>query len=91
MAVPICISTAYHLYAGAISAALIEQAGFDDWVVDDAAELPTRATVLAERYKSVAARRELAAQVRRSPVCDTAAMPAMFADQLTAMLRAARL
>jgi hypothetical protein len=90
MGVPV-LSCPNHLYAGAISAALIEQAGFADWVVDDAAELPTRASALAERYKSAAARRELAAQVRRSPVCDTAAMPAMFADQLTAMLRAARL
>jgi predicted O-linked N-acetylglucosamine transferase (SPINDLY family) len=90
MGVPV-LTCPNHLYAGAISAALIEQAGFDDWVVDDAAELPTRAAVLAERYKSAATRRELAAQVRRSPVCDTAATPAMFADQLTAMLRAARL
>jgi predicted O-linked N-acetylglucosamine transferase (SPINDLY family) len=90
MGVPV-LTCPNHLYAGAISAALIEQAGFDDWVVDDAAELPTRAAVLAERYKSAAARRELAAQVRRSPVCDTAATPAMFADQLTAMLRSARL
>jgi predicted O-linked N-acetylglucosamine transferase (SPINDLY family) len=88
MGVPV-LTCPNHLYAGAISAALIEQAGFADWVVEDPAELPARAAALAQRYRTAAARRALAAQVRCSPVCDTTAMPAMFADQLAAMLRAA--
>jgi predicted O-linked N-acetylglucosamine transferase (SPINDLY family) len=90
MGVPV-LTCPNHLYAGAISAALIEQAGFSDWVVEDPAELAPRAAVLAARYRTAASRRELAEQVRCSPVCDSETMPAMFADQLGLMLRAANL
>jgi hypothetical protein len=90
MGVPV-LTCPNHLYAGAISAALIEQAGFSDWVVEDPAELAPRAAVLAARYRTAASRRKLAEQVRCSPVCDSETMPAMFADQLCLMLRAANL
>lgn len=90
MGVPV-LTCPNHLYAGAISAALIEQAGFADWVVEDPHQLPLKAAELAATYRTAAARRELAAQIRRSPVCDTTAVPAMVADQLAAMLRAANL
>lgn len=90
MGIPV-LTCPNHLYAGAISAALIEQAGFSDWICHDPAALPSRARELAERYRSAASRRALAQQVRSSPVCDTKAMPKMFASQLKEMLRAASL
>ena len=42
---------------------------------------------LAERYRSAAARRALAKQVRQSPICDDRLMPSMFVEQLQLMLR----
>ena len=77
--------TAY--YAGAISAAILEHAGLSDHVCSDPVELPSQARWLAERYRSAAARRALALQVRESPICDDQAMPRMFVDQLQQMLR----
>ena len=90
MGIPV-LTCPNHLYAGAISAALIEQAGFSDWICHDPADLPSMARDLAERYRSAASRLALAQQVRSSPVCDTQAMPKMFASQLKEMLRAASL
>jgi len=74
-------------YAGAISAAILEHAGLADHVCADPAELPSKARSLAERYRSAAARRALAQQVRESPICDDQVMPRMFVDQLQQMLR----
>ena len=76
-------------YAGAISAAILEHAGLADHVCADPAQLPSQARWLAERYRSAAARRALAHQVRESPICDDQAMPRMFVDQLQQMLRQA--
>lgn len=90
MGVPV-LTCPNHLYAGAISAALIEQAGFADWVVEDPNQLPAKASELTRTYRSAQARRALALAVRQSPVCDTEATPRMFADQLALMLRSARL
>jgi len=88
MGIPV-LTCPNHLYAGAISAALLENAGFSDWVCEQVNELPQRAVELCRRYRSAAARRQLASQVRASAVCDTKAGPLMFADQLTLMLKAA--
>ena len=77
--------TAY--YAGAISAAILEHAGLSDHVCSDPVELPSQARWLAERYRSAAARRALALQVRESPICDDQMMPRMFVEQLQQMLR----
>ena len=74
-------------YAGAISAAILEHAGLEDHVCADSQELPAKARYLAERYRSAAARRALARQVRQSPICDDNAMPRMFIAQLQQMLR----
>ena len=90
MGIPV-LTCPNHLYAGAISAALIEQAGFRDWICHNPSDLPSMSRDLAERYRSAASRRALAQQVRSSPVCDTQAMPKMFAAQLKEMLRAASL
>ena len=76
-------------YAGTISAAILEHAGLVDHVCSDPAQLPSHARWLAERYRSAAARRALARQVRQSPICDDQSMPRMFVDQLQQMLRQA--
>ena len=90
MGIPV-LTCPNNLYAGAISAALIEQAGFADWICEQPSELLGKAQQLSSQYRSASSRRQLAEQVRRSPVCDTHAMPAMFAGQITEMLKAATL
>ena len=90
MGIPV-LTCPNHLYAGAISAALIEQAGFSDWICNDPANLSAMAAHLAAAYRTAASRRALAQQVRSSPVCNTKAMPKMFAAQLKEMLKASSL
>jgi len=58
-------------------------------VCDHPEELPEKAQELCRRYATAEARRQLAQRVRASAVCDTRAMPAMFAQQLSLMLRRA--
>ena len=77
-------------YAGAISAAILQHAGLADHICTDPDHLPVHARWLADRYRTCGARRELAAQVRQSPICDDQAMPCMFVDQLVSMLRQKR-
>jgi predicted O-linked N-acetylglucosamine transferase (SPINDLY family) len=76
-------------YAGTISAAILEHAGLEDHVCHDPAQLPSHARWLAERYRSAAARRALAQQVRQSPICDVQSMSRMFVEQLQQMLHQA--
>jgi hypothetical protein len=90
MGIPV-LTCPNNLYAGAISAALIEQAGFCDWICDQPSELLGKAQQLSSQYRSASSRRQLAEKVRRSPVCDTHAMPTMFAGQIAEMLKAATL
>ena len=89
MGIPV-LSCPNHLYAGAISAAILEHAGLGEMVCDQPSDLPQKARELCRRYASAEARRELAQRVRSSAVCDTEAMPAMFAAQLGDMLRGLR-
>ena len=77
-------------YAGAISAAILENACLADHICRDPAQLPAHARWLADKYRSSSARRELARQVRQSPICDADAMPRMFVEQLMSMLRQKR-
>ena len=56
----------------------------------DPAQLPAHARWLADRYRTSHARRDLAMQVRQSPICDAEAMPRMFVEQLLSMLRQKR-
>ena len=74
-------------YAGAISAALLKNAGLGDHICRDAGDLSSQARWLTDRYLSAASRRELAQKVRSSAVCDGDAMPRMFIEQLQLMLR----
>ena len=76
-------------YAGTISSAILEHAGLADHVCTDPDQLSHHARWLAERYRTAAARRALAHQVRQSPVCDDQSMPRMFVEQLQHMLRQA--
>ena len=86
MGIPVLTcSTPY--YAGAISSAILQHAGLADHVCSDPEHLPSHARWLAERYRTAAARRSLAQQVRESPICDDQCMPRMFVDQLEQMLR----
>ena len=89
MGIPV-LSCPNHLYAGAISAAILEHAGLGEMVCEHPEELPKKARELYRRYATARARRELAQRVRSSAVCDTKEMPAMFAEQLGAMLRRSR-
>ena len=86
MGIPV-LSCPNHLYAGAISAAILEQAGLDFMICDDPAELPHKAKELAIRYRSVNARRELAQYIRNSAICDINHTPKKFANQLLKMLK----
>ena len=86
MGIPV-LSCPNHLYAGAISAAILEHAGLSEMVCEHPEELPEKAKELCRRYASAEARRQLARRVRASAVCDTRGMPAMFAQQLSLMLR----
>jgi predicted O-linked N-acetylglucosamine transferase (SPINDLY family) len=88
MGIPV-LSGPNHLYAGAISAAILEQVGLAEMVCERQEELPTVAQRLCRQYASAKARRGLAAKVRNSAVCDTIEMPKMFAEQLGEMLRQA--
>jgi hypothetical protein len=78
-----------HLYAGAISAAILEQVGLSEMVCERQEDLPLVAKRLCREYASAKARRGLAAKVRSSAVCDTIETPKMFAGQLGEMLRQA--
>ena len=89
MGIPV-LTCPNHLYAGAISAAILEHAGLSEMVCEHPSDLPQKARELCRRYASAEARRELARRVRASAVCDTKAMPAMFAAQLGQMLRRSR-
>lgn len=86
MGIPVLTCPTPH-YAGTISAAILEHAGLAEHVCSDPAQLPSHARWLAERYRSAAARRSLAQQVRQSPICDDQSMPRMFVEQLQQMLR----
>jgi len=88
MGVPV-LTCPNHLYAGAISAALLESMGLHHCVVHDPAELPTRAAELLKRYRTPESRRELARHVRSSLVFNTTELPRLFAEQLTEMLKQA--
>ena len=77
-------------YAGAISAAILQHAGLADHICREPDQLPLHARWLADRYRSSRARRELARQVRQSPICDGEGMPRMFVEQLGSMLRQKR-
>ena len=86
MGIPV-LTSPNHLYAGAISACLLESIGLEDMVCDDPADLPARAEGLIRRYRSPSMRRSLARQVRSSALCDTSATPACFLQELTVMLK----
>ena len=89
MGIPVLTSPTPY-YAGAISAAILENAGLADHICHDQSQLPAHARWLSDRYRSSGARRELSKQVRQSPICDAEAMPRMFIEQLKLMLRQKR-
>ena len=85
MGIPVLTSPTRY-YAGAISAAILEHAGLADHICSEPTELPSHARWLAQRYRTARARKDLARQVRQSPIFDDQMMPLMFVDQLQQML-----
>ena len=86
MGIPV-LTSPNHLYAGAISAAILEQAGLEFMICEDPNQLPHKAKELCARYRSAGARRELAQHVRNTAICDTKKTPKAFAKQLLKMLK----
>ena len=86
MGIPVLTSPT-NLYAGAISSSILRYAGLEDHICHNEEDLPAHARWLAHRYHSAASRRELAVQVRTSPICDPCVMPSMFVEELCKMLR----
>ena len=90
MGIPV-LTCPNHLYAGAISAAILENAGLRAMVCERPEDLPQRARQLCDQYRTAQSRRELAKAVRRSAVCDVTATADVFAEQIGLMLKAASL
>lgn len=86
MGIPV-LTTPTPYYAGAISSAILCHAGLSDHICSDVNELASHARWLANRYHSASSRRQLALEVRNSPLCDSSSMPKMFIQQLQLMLR----
>ena len=86
MGIPV-LTSPNHLYAGAISAAILEQAGLEFMICEDPNQLPHKAKELCALYRSAGARRELAQHVRNTAICDTKKTPKAFAKQLLKMLK----
>jgi len=77
------------LYAGAISAALLEAAGLPDGIVSSESDLLPAATRLLQHYRQPQQRRALARRIREGPLCAVDSMPQRFAVELGEMLKLA--
>jgi predicted O-linked N-acetylglucosamine transferase (SPINDLY family) len=86
MGVPV-LTCPNNLYAGAISASLLESIGLDTMVSRQVSQLPETAAGLYTQYRSPKSRHQLAAFVRNSPLCNTAVLPRHFSAALTSMLK----
>ena len=75
------------LYAGAISAALLEHLGFSEWIAEEPSQLVEKALMLLNRHKSADARMKLAHHVRSSSLCDTDLIPSEFSKQIIEMFK----
>jgi len=87
MGVPV-LTSPNSLYAGAISAGLLEGLGLSDFIVVHAAELPSRASFLLSHYQKPEARIDLARHVRSSLMCNPFEFSKLFAGELSSMLKA---
>ncbi|WP_186498514.1 hypothetical protein [Synechococcus sp. A15-24] len=90
MGIPV-LTSPNHLYAGAISSAIIEHAGFTEWIAEHPDELPQKASELFERYRTADSRRALANHIRSSSLCDTLNTPRIFSEQLIEMMKCSNL
>lgn len=77
------------LYAGAISAALLEAAGLAEGIVSSESDLVPAATRLLQHYGQPQQRRALARRIRQGPLCAVDSMPQRFAAELGEMLKLA--
>jgi len=78
------------LYAGAISAALLDHAGLSHLVCSSEAELATYAQRIYQEYSTVSSRRILAKNIRSSPLCSPDIVARNFSNALSTMLRSKR-
>lgn len=88
MGVPV-LTCPTSLYAGSISASILDYLGLENCVVKDQRDLPSRLAYLFQQYKSPESRRSLAALVRSSLICDPMRYSRQFSKQLREMLRTA--
>jgi len=86
MGIPV-LTSPNNLYAGAISSAIIEHAGFPGWIAENSCDLPQKASELFERYRTADSRRGLAQHIRSSSLCDTLNTPRIFSEQLKEMMK----
>lgn len=86
MGIPV-LTCPNHLYAGAISAALLEHLGFNDWIAEEPSQLTEKASMLLNRYQTAEARFQLANEIRSSPLCDKNIIPCIFSNQLLEMFK----
>jgi hypothetical protein len=86
MGVPV-LTCPNNLYAGAISASLLESVGLNSMVCTNPSQLPDTASELLQQYRSPISRRNLGFLIRNSQLCDTQATPRHFSEAITSMLK----
>jgi len=76
------------LYAGAITAAILEQLGFEDWICHGTKEMLAKSDRIYQTYRHPHQRLDLARQVRSSALFDTHSTPLAFSHSLRQMIQA---
>jgi len=88
MGVPV-LTQPTNLYAGSISAALLDAVGLSEGIVTCENQLVPQSLNLLRKYQQASARSSLARAIRRSVLCDVEKMPKLFASELKQMIRTA--
>jgi len=86
MGIPV-VTVPTNLYAGSISAALLNAVGLSDFIVQDPSDLPARAGYLLERYHLPSARLKLSEKIRSTTLFSPRSLPKIMVDELASMLK----
>lgn len=89
MGIPV-LTCPNNLYAGAISAALLDHAGLSHLVCPSETELTKYAQYIYQEYSSISSRRALAKTIRSSSLCSPSIVASNFSHGLSTMLKAKR-
>ena len=81
------LTTPTHLYAGAISAAILTQLGYSHWICESIEDMSSRIESTFATYCNPQQRKALAAKVRASPLFDTLNTPISFSQSLRRMIK----